>query len=137
MWIFLLLIGLFVLQTYVIWYIFELPRPKKVTILFIKEGAINNYIYKFGLPALGATDVVKREIHFVIDGVTTMVEWTDVNVMEFEMTFAEDAVVEMFLVDIDDASNRSADGEKLSFVVVDMVAPNAPAAPVILEKRLV
>lgn len=138
MWLMLLsiLLGLFILQTIVIWKVYRerpLEAPQKVSIIDIKEDTINTYIYKFGLPALGASDVVKRELHVTQDGTETVYEITDMSATTYEVSLVEDQHVIVFLVDIDDAGNRSPNGMSLEFDVADIVPPNAPDAPTIID----
>ncbi len=124
-----------ILQTIVISLALELNkkcRPKNPLILSITEDGMN-YIYKIGLPVLGSSDVVLRELHTIIDGVENVVMIEDVLTTFWNLTLAEDSVCEMYLVDIDDAGNRSPDGERFTFTVIDIVPPKAPKAPVIMD----
>ena len=111
-----------------------LPQPEQVTILSIMEDQTDmNYIYTLGLPALGANDVVSRELHVIVDGVEEVHEITDLSIMEWKLTLPEDAHCMVYLVDIDDAGNRSPDGTHYEFTVIDVVPPSAPEAPVIVD----
>lgn len=95
---------------------------------------MDQFLYKLGLPAVEAHDVVKRELCVSINGADPVVhEILDVGLAAYELTFEQDQHVAIFLVDIDDAGNRSANGMVLDFVVIDTVPPPAPAAPVIME----
>ena len=145
MWI-LLLIACFLhiaVQTILIWAVFRnspyviekkvaLPQPLKPTILSIKEDLMN-YIYTIALPALGADDVVSRELHVIIDGVEEIHEITDIHMTEWTLTLAEDTHCLVYITDIDDAGNRSPDGMHLEFTVIDTIPPSAPEAPVIVD----
>jgi hypothetical protein len=110
----------------------ETCRPQKPFILSIMEDGMN-YIYKIGLPELGANDVILRELHVTIDGVKNTYMIEDVSVGFWNLTLTENSVCEIFVVDIDDAGNRSPEGEKYTFTVLDIVPPKAPKAPVIME----
>lgn len=95
---------------------------------------MDQFLYKLGLPAVEAHDVVKRELCVSINGADPVVhEILDVGLAAYELTFEQDQHVAIFLVDIDDAGNRSANGMVLDFVVIDTVPPPAPSAPVIME----
>lgn len=105
-------------------------RPLRVRIGSIKELAMDRFQYTFVLPALGATDVVKREIFVTINGVQEKHE-VAADVTEWNFIFDEGAAVSMYLVDIDNADNHSANGELLEFTVTDTVPPPAPLAPTV------
>ena len=95
---------------------------------------MDQFLYKLGLPAVEAHDVVKRELCISINGADPVIhEILDVGLAAYELTFEQDQHVAIFLVDIDDAGNRSANGMVLDFIVIDTVPPPAPAAPVIME----
>lgn len=111
------------------YYGMKIPHPSAPIILSM-ETLMDKYIYKFGIPAPKSTDVVTRELHIVIDETETMVE-LGVDVSEFEYTLDEGSNVSMYLIDIDGAGNRSEQGDVLTFTVLDIVPPEAPAAPVI------
>jgi len=132
------------IQTILIWYAYkDVPpvvrndggplKPQKPTILNISGGLMDKYTYKIGLPALGADDVVSRELHVMINGVESMYEIMDVTMTHYELVLEENSDVDIFMIDIDDAGNRSVEGDHLHFVVIDIVPPAAPAAPVIAD----
>ena len=111
------------------------PPPSAVSIVsahIFKEENMTLYKYTFMLPLPGATDVVNREMHVDINGVMDMVE-IDPSVTEHSIDLEEDSNVSIYMIDIDDAGNRSAKGETFSFVVVDMVPPDAPGAVTIKD----
>ena len=89
------------------------------------------YLYTLALPAPGAADVVRRELHVVVNGEPTVTELA-ADVLEYKLELVEDADVEVYLVDIDDAGNLSDLGELLAFTVIDTVPPPAPGRPEII-----
>ena len=92
---------------------------------------MDKYTYKISLPALGADDVVKREMHVVVDGIETVHEIADIATLEWDLVLEENSNCQIWMVDIDDADNRSADGMTLEFEVLDIVPPTAPQAPTV------
>lgn len=108
-----------------------IPKPGLILIKSVKEDDMM-FKYTFTLPALGAPDVVKRNMHLTVDGVESLIELDPV-LTEYEMVFEQDAIVSMFLVDIDDAGNASANGTVLDFTVIDIVPPAAPDAVIISD----
>jgi hypothetical protein len=127
-----------------IWYVYkDVPqvvrddtgplKPQQPTILNITGGLMDKYTYNIGLPELGAHDVVSRELHISVNGEMSMIVIEDIHMTHHELILEENADCHIWVVDIDDAGNRSADGEKLSFIVIDIVPPSSPAAPVIAD----
>lgn len=108
-------------QTLLIWYVYgdvyevKIPsKPQKPIVLSIMEDLMDKFLYKLSLPSVQAHDVVKRELHVMINGgepVVHMIE--DVSVAVYELTFEQDQEVNIHLVDIDDADNRSPKSEML------------------------
>ena len=90
---------------------------------------MDKYTYKLSLPALGADDVVSREMHVMIDGIENIHEISDISMTEYDLVLSEGSDCIIWMIDIDDAGNRSKEGEKLIFQVVDIIPPVAPAAP--------
>lgn len=107
-------------------------RPGPVVILSVKEDEfMTRYVYTFALPAPGAGDVVARELHLKVDGVEELFN-IEPSLLEYKLSFNEDASVEIYLIDIDDADNRSLPSQLLNFVVIDIVPPPAPSMPEII-----
>ena len=79
-------------------------------------------VYKLTLPAPGAADVVQRKLTEIVNGASRTFDATD----GMELKFQDDAEVELFLVDVDDAGNASAESPHLKFTVRDTLAPPAP-----------
>lgn len=94
---------------------------------------MDKFLYKLALPAVESHDVVKRELYVLVDGVETVHEISDPKQTHFDLVFEQDQEVSVYLVDIDDAGNRSEGGEILDFTVIDTVPPVAPKAPVVSE----
>jgi len=111
-----------------------LPSQPHIIILKIEELDMNKYVYTFSVPPAGAPDVIKREFHYMVNGVTGMAE-LDMDVISYEMIFDEDAEVEIYMIDIDDAGNRSLASDTLKFTVVDTIPPPAPAKPDIMDVK--
>ena len=95
-----------------------------LTVLSVKENE-NMLTYTIGIPAPGASDVVERELMVTRNGETTQLtlalDATE-EIVEVEQGFE----VELQLVDIDDAGNRS-EPSVLSFTATDTVPPPKPA----------
>ncbi len=94
------------------------------------EDIMEKYKYTITLPSIKVHDVVQRELHVIVNDVES-VDMVDVNQVVHELIFSENDVVLIYLVDIDDAGNRSTEGAVLDFVVVDRIPPVTPDAPVI------
>lgn len=103
------------------------PQPKRPTILKVSEVLMLKYTIK--MPPVGAADIVSREIHTSVGGAEQAVETVAADAVSYVRRFNDGDNVETWVVDIDDAGNRSANGTILSFVATDTIPPAAPAAP--------
>lgn len=74
------------------------------------------------------TDVVTRELSVVVNGVTTQTSEFDGTAVDLgTITVPQDASVELSLVDVDDAGNRSEPAYVI-FNAVDTLPPAQPGA---------
>jgi hypothetical protein len=94
------------------------------------EDIMEKYKYTITFPSIKAHDVAQRELHVIVNDVES-VDMVDINCVAHELIFSENDVILIYLVDIDDAGNRSTEGAVLDFVVVNRIPPVAPDAPVI------
>jgi hypothetical protein len=109
-----------------------ISQPLPVTIFRIEELNMEKFAYTFSLPAPGSADVMTREFHYVVDGVEAF-DTLDVGTTTHRLVFVEGATVDAFLIDIDNAGNRSEPSTSMHFVVVDTVPPKTPASPEVLS----
>ena len=86
------------------------------------------YRYDLELPAPGADDVVKRELHVNRDGVEE-IQTVEGDLLATSVVVDENTHVSLFLVDFDEAGNASEPGPAAEFDVTDQVPPPAPGAP--------
>jgi hypothetical protein len=107
------------------------PQPKRPTILKVSEDLMLKYTIT--MPPVGAADVVSREIHTAVGGAEQPTETVAPDVLTYVRRFNDNDNVETWVVDIDDAGNRSANGVILSFTATDTIPPAAPASPVISD----
>lgn len=84
--------------------------------------------YKATFPPTTANDVVTREVTMTINGGTPDVSTYPVTTGEFNFFAPDNATVSLFLVDIDDAGNRSQPSPSTEFTATDTLPPPAPGA---------
>ena len=82
---------------------------------------------KVGLPPVTDPDVVSREFTVTVGGVEDRRSLTGAarDTTDIEFVWDQNAVVDLSLVDIDDAGNRSP-GSKRQFTVLDTIPPHQP-----------
>ncbi len=92
---------------------------------------------KFGLPPVGAPDVVKRELTVTVNGgdPPQVVVMDGQPLLSSEMVFNLGDVLSVTLVDIDGGPNRSQPSAALVFTVTDTVPPPAPGVLSVGEVR--
>ena len=82
--------------------------------------------FKLMFPAVGAADVVGRELSIQVGSADPIVVVHDASALESDVFTCDDnAVAVGSFVDIDDAGNRS-DARDFSFTIVDTIAPPQP-----------
>ncbi len=113
------------------------PRPHRVIVAAVREITVATFGIKFGLPAVGASDVAKRELTVTVNGgdppaVTTM---NGQPLLSDEMVFNVNDVLSVTLVDIDGAGNRSQPSAALAYTVTDTVPPPQPGVLSVGEVR--
>lgn len=100
-----------------------MPGPLRLTVISEDRDMLQ---FKLVLPAPGAPDVVSRELSVKVgegDAVVQPLAPDALEVVGFEG--ADNAVVAVSLVDIDDAGNRSEAREQ-QFTLTDTIAPPQP-----------
>lgn len=99
-------------------------RPGEIYIL-VERQTMTKFDLKVLLPATVDGDVASREFTHTINSDTPVVTPLAKDATEFSFSAPRDAVVQMSLVDIDLAGNRSLPSTR-SFTVVDTIPPHQP-----------
>ena len=86
--------------------------------------------YTITAPALGAPDVVTREVTTEVNG-TASTEVIPASQASIVREFNDNDVVKIFFTDTDDAGNVGAPGTALEFTALDTIPPGPPGAPVV------
>lgn len=104
----------------------ELKKPGIVTLHILREGEDGMLNFVLNLPPKSASDVVSRELAISINGAEAQLLTLEADAVKTqEFSGADNAVVAGFLVDIDDAGNRSP-AREFTFTLVDTIAPAQP-----------
>ena len=80
------------------------------------------------LPPVGAADVTSRELHVLVNGVDVSPAPFDTATPDYTFEVQHNDSMELFLVDIDGAGNRSPESEHLVGTANDTFPPPAPGA---------
>lgn len=80
------------------------------------------------LPPVGAADVVSRELHVLVNGNDVSPAPLDVNTPDYTFEVQNNDSLELWLVDIDGAGNRSPESEHLTGTAADTFPPPQPGA---------
>lgn len=99
-------------------------RPGTPRAILLREDG-NVLIYTLQLPPAGAPDVVTRELSVFVNGGETPRDVLPAS-DGMELSFHDNDIVTLVLVDIDDAGNRSEPSPALNFTAADTIAPPAP-----------
>lgn len=131
-WTALLVAGLiFVIHILMMWW----RKPGKPELAVFLEGETDMLKYKVLLSEPKSPDVVERKLHVEVFTDTLEKRNEDVSLpataREYELIVDQDDIVDLWLVDIDDAGNESADSDMLSFIAKDTIPPGRPDAPVL------
>lgn len=101
------------------------PKPKLVRLVITKENGIM-LEFKLVLPVPGAVDVVGRELTVKVADGEAVTQTVAADVLEVAgFSGADNAAVEVSLVDVDDAGNKS-EARVQTFTLVDNLAPPVP-----------
>jgi hypothetical protein len=102
------------------------PMPGPVKLFVRSEEPMSVLVFSLSLPPAGAPDVVKRELSIKIgDAAPTVTELDGGQVLVEGLRGPQDAALEVSLIDIDDAGNRS-EARVQQFALKDTVAPPEP-----------
>lgn len=101
-------------------------QPGPIYVFQREEVMANRFRTLVFLPPVVDTDTVKMELSCLVNGVAEPVRpFEKPFASETEYIFPQDATVNLSLVNVDDAGNRSSPSER-QFVVTDTVPPAAP-----------
>lgn len=80
------------------------------------------------LPPPGATDVASRELHIVSNGSDISPSPLSPETLDYTFDVTHGSQLELWLVDIDSAGNRSPESEHLTGQALDTFPPPQPGA---------
>jgi hypothetical protein len=109
-----------------------IPRRASASRLFVRQlGGMpmaDRLTYAVSVGPVVDHDVLKRELSVVVNGLVVETKVFPADAVELgTVTVEQDATVELMLVDVDDAGNRS-EPATLEFVAVDTLPPSQPGA---------
>jgi hypothetical protein len=107
----------------------ELPTPRPLVIELISERSFQNMDllkYRVTFPVVPAnTDIVRQEFDVRVNGQPQPTQELDRNATGAEFEVQQNAQVDISLIYIDDAANKSQPRTQ-SFTAVDTIPPEAP-----------
>lgn len=107
-------------------FVYERPAMPGIIILLVTFQENEMLKFKLVLPAPGAADVVKRELSVKIADADAVLAELAADALEADgYEGQDDDAVEVSLVDIDDAGNRS-EARVQTFTLADTIAPPVP-----------